>query len=84
MVKETTEGEHSGGFFDKDDKGPQLTDFRRNLSGCTSASWGGLHTPPSFISKVVEEDMMQETHHDMEVRAAPREAMTTAMIGANL
>ncbi len=35
-----------------------------------------------FISKVEEEDAMQEMHHEMERRAAARGAMTTAMIGA--
>jgi hypothetical protein len=43
---------------------------------------GGLSTPPSFISKVEEEDGMQETHREMERRAVMRGATTMAMIGA--
>ncbi len=35
-----------------------------------------------FISKVEEEDGMQETHHETERRSATRGATTTAMIGA--
>jgi hypothetical protein len=41
MVKETTKGEHSLGFSGIDDSNPQLIDFGQNLSGSTSASWGG-------------------------------------------
>jgi hypothetical protein len=79
MVKETTEREHSGEFFGIDDGTPQSIDFGINLSSSTSTSW-----EPLFVRKVEEEDAMQEMHHEMEMRTATREAMTTAMIGADL